>query len=225
MEVSKYISEILERGRIVHITLIDPEKQRPLQTVKLAKIAESENTDLIMVGGSSHLYSNIIAETIKKVKENINLPIVQIIRDGSEIEESVDCVVLPVVMNSVDPHFCLGLSISASRLLKNLRIEAIPIGYIIVNPGGTAGWVTKSQLIPRNKTSIAIDCAVAAETIGLKYVYLEAGHVGQNIYLQAESLGLGTVSVGAFDEEEIIKILNLPPTHKPLYVMPIGYPI
>jgi SagB-type dehydrogenase family enzyme len=59
---------------------------------------------------------------------------------------------------------------------------------------------------------------------GKQYVHLEAGHVGQNIYLQVESLGLGTVTVGAFDGEEIIKILNLPQAHKPFYVMPIGYP-
>lgn len=59
---------------------------------------------------------------------------------------------------------------------------------------------------------------------GRQYVHLEAGHVGQNIYLQVESLGLGTVTVGAFDGEELIKILNLPQTHRPLYVMPIGWP-
>ena len=59
---------------------------------------------------------------------------------------------------------------------------------------------------------------------GRQYVYMEAGHAAQNIYLQVESLGLGTVTVGAFDEEEIIKILNFPQTHIPLYVMPIGWP-
>jgi len=59
---------------------------------------------------------------------------------------------------------------------------------------------------------------------GKQYVHQEAGHAAQNIYLQVESLGLGTVTVGAFEEEEIIKILNLPQTHKPLYVMPVGYP-
>lgn len=59
---------------------------------------------------------------------------------------------------------------------------------------------------------------------GRQYVHMEAGHVGQNIYLEVESLGLGTVTVGAFDGEEIIKILNLPQTYKPLYVMPVGWP-
>lgn len=58
---------------------------------------------------------------------------------------------------------------------------------------------------------------------GRQYVHMEAGHAAQNIYLQVESLGLGTVTVGAFDEQEIIKILSLPESHQPLYVMPIGH--
>lgn len=58
---------------------------------------------------------------------------------------------------------------------------------------------------------------------GIQYVHIEVGHVGQNIYLQAESLGLGTVAVGAFYDDEVTRVLNLPENHAPLYVMPIGY--
>ncbi|KPK46039.1 MAG: hypothetical protein AMJ77_06495 [Dehalococcoidia bacterium SM23_28_2] len=57
---------------------------------------------------------------------------------------------------------------------------------------------------------------------GVRYVHMEAGHVGQNVYLQAEALGLGTVTVGAFQDEEISRALNLPPNYMPLYVMPTG---
>jgi len=58
---------------------------------------------------------------------------------------------------------------------------------------------------------------------GIQYVHQETGHVGQNIYLQVESLGLGTVTVGAFDKRKISQILNLPESYIPMYVMPIGH--
>jgi SagB-type dehydrogenase family enzyme len=58
---------------------------------------------------------------------------------------------------------------------------------------------------------------------GIRYAHIEVGHVGQNIYLQAEALGMGTVAVGAFDDREVAKVLQLPPKHEPLYVMPVGY--
>jgi nitroreductase len=48
--------------------------------------------------------------------------------------------------------------------------------------------------------------------------------VAQNVYLQAEALGLGTVTVGAFEDEKIAQALNLPSSYRPLYVMPIGHP-
>jgi len=59
---------------------------------------------------------------------------------------------------------------------------------------------------------------------GIRYVHIEVGHVGQNICLQAMALGLGTVPIGAFWDEQVSKVLNLPEEHKPLYVLPIGYP-
>lgn len=59
---------------------------------------------------------------------------------------------------------------------------------------------------------------------GERYVHMEAGHVGQNLYLQAEVLGLGMVVIGAFHDNQVKKVLDLPEERDPLYVIPIGHP-
>ena len=59
---------------------------------------------------------------------------------------------------------------------------------------------------------------------GYRYVHMEVGHVGQNVYLQAEALGLGTVAIGAFYDNEVRRILGLSRNLAPLYIMPVGYP-
>lgn len=71
-------------------------------------------------------------------------------------------------------------------------------------------------------------CAVYQRTCrrygerGERYVHMEVGHVGENIHLQAVALGLATVEVGAFHDENVKKVLGLEEQAKPLYIMPIG---
>lgn len=55
-----------------------------------------------------------------------------------------------------------------------------------------------------------------------RYVPMEAGHAGQNIYLQAESLGLSTVAIGAFRDDELRDLLDLEQSYRPLYIYPVG---
>jgi SagB-type dehydrogenase family enzyme len=57
---------------------------------------------------------------------------------------------------------------------------------------------------------------------GERYVHMEVGHVGENIHLQAVALGLSTVEVGAFNDEEVTKVLGVEEQIKPLYMMPVG---
>ncbi len=57
---------------------------------------------------------------------------------------------------------------------------------------------------------------------GVRYVHMEAGHAAENLYLQAVSLGLGMVVVGAFIDERVQELLGLPENLKPLYIIPIG---
>jgi len=57
-----------------------------------------------------------------------------------------------------------------------------------------------------------------------RYVHMEAGHAAQNIHLEAVALGLGSVAVGAFDDDEVHRVLGLGENEKPLYLIPIGEP-
>jgi SagB-type dehydrogenase family enzyme len=58
---------------------------------------------------------------------------------------------------------------------------------------------------------------------GVRYTHMEVGHAGQNLFLQATSIGLGTVVVGAFRDDEVAHVLDLAPEVRPLSLMPVGH--
>lgn len=78
--------------------------------------------------------------------------------------------------------------------------------------------------------AIVVVSAVNARTTakygrrGIRYVYLEAGHSSQNLLLQAVALGLAGATVGAFDDERLQQVLNLPEEEHPLVILTVGYP-
>ncbi len=57
---------------------------------------------------------------------------------------------------------------------------------------------------------------------GIRYVHIEVGHAAQNLCLQASALGLGAVTIGAFHDEQVTKLLDLPGNEQPLYIIPVG---
>ncbi|MBM3253056.1 MAG: SagB/ThcOx family dehydrogenase [Candidatus Omnitrophica bacterium] len=82
--------------------------------------------------------------------------------------------------------------------------------------------------IEKAPLSIIILCDYKRTTIrygnrGIQYVHIEAGHVAQNIHLEAVSLGLGSVPIGAFQDDRVKEILGLQ-KFEVLYIIPVGYP-
>ncbi len=87
-----------------------------------------------------------------------------------------------------------------------------------------------NQSSVKNAPGVIVICAVYERVTGkyrergVRYVHMEAGHAGQNIALQAVSLGLGTVPVGAFRDDAVKKIIAAGQNEVPLYLIPVGEP-
>lgn len=83
------------------------------------------------------------------------------------------------------------------------------------------GWIEAAP-------AMIVFCAVPSRTTrkygtrGMQYIYIETGHAAQNVFLEAQALGLGAAAVGAFDETQLARALQLVPGVAPLYLMPVG---
>lgn len=85
-------------------------------------------------------------------------------------------------------------------------------------------WVLKAQL------NIVITAVYSRTTRrygerGVRYVFMEAGHACQNVYLQATALGLGAVAIGAFNDDEIARIVGAGEEEHAIYMIALGRPV
>ncbi len=85
-----------------------------------------------------------------------------------------------------------------------------------------------SQSSVRDAPAVIVFSAVYERTTvkygerGVRYVFIEVGHAAQNVFLQAVSINLGAVVIGAFYDNEVKKIMKMPEREQPLYIMPVG---
>ena len=91
----------------------------------------------------------------------------------------------------------------------------------IANAALGQNWIKQANLIIFLAADFNITTAVYGSR-GERYVWMEAGHIAQNIYLQSTSLNLGSVAVGAYRDQQINEILNLPENLTCVYIMVVG---
>ncbi len=176
-----------------HAILIDPADQTPEVAAKKAIAAVSAGSGMILVGGSSDTDKENVDATIIAVKEALELvtwassqdteandtdqttPIVLFPQGATALSPAADAITFMMLMNSTDPRFLIGEQVAGAPYVKRSGIEAIPMGYVICEPGGKAGQVGRANLIQPTETERAAAYAMAAECYGFSLFYLEAG--------------------------------------------------
>lgn len=178
--VEKYLLDKIESEGSIHITLIDPEEVTPPQASRIVNKAKLSETSAIMIGGSTFVSSAHLDDVVKAVKRTVKIPIILFPNNVTGISRYADAIWFMSLLNSVDPYFLMGAQILGAPLVKRYALEPIPLGYLIVGEGGTAGVVGKAIPIPYNKPELAAAHALAGQYLGMRFVYLEAGSGAKN---------------------------------------------
>jgi phosphoglycerol geranylgeranyltransferase len=174
--VGKIESMILKRlleEKCLHFILLDP--QKPNDIGKIVNSAEQSGTSAILVGGSTAVLTSEYDAVIGQIKKNSNLPVIIFPSNLPSITNKADAIFFMSLLNSINPYFITGAQALGIGAIRKYKIEAIPLAYIIVGEGGSAGFVGQAQCIPIQHPELAIGYAMAAETFGFRFAYLEAG--------------------------------------------------
>jgi phosphoglycerol geranylgeranyltransferase len=164
----------VKRGPL-HFTLLDPDKQTPAQAARMATAAEAAGSNAIMIGGSTGYTRERLDRTTRAIKGACSLPTILFPTSSGLLTPHADAIFFMSLLNSRSPDFIIREHARAAPLLRRTRVEPIPMGYLIVEPGMRVGEVGQADPVPRDRPDIAVGYALAAEMLGMMLVYLEAG--------------------------------------------------
>jgi len=174
MTVKDYLLERMAGGTI-HMTLVDPDKQAPELAAEVAANAERMGTDAIMIGGSTDVNQMNLDETAAAIKKAVQIPVIYFPSGAHAISRHCDALYFMSMLNSRDVRMVIREQAMAAPVVKKLGLEPVSMGYILVEPGMKAGEVGQADLVKRDDPMAALGYALAAECLGMDFVYLEAG--------------------------------------------------
>ncbi len=174
MKVRDYIHETLEKHKL-HMTLIDPAKQTPEASGRIAAKACRAGTDAIMVGGSTGVTQANLDATVEQVKKNCKRPVIYFPSGANAIARNADAIYFMSLLNSRNVRNITGEHARGAPIIKKLGIEPISMGYVIVEPGMKVGEVGEADPVKRGDIASIVGYALTTEFFGMDLVYLEAG--------------------------------------------------
>lgn len=176
MQTWQKLLDIRKNRGAGYIVLIDPDKLSLEKSIELAAQAEMEDADVIFIGGSL-LSTPIFDELVKQIKQVVKIPVIIFPGGVQQISRHADGILFMSVISGRNPDLLIGQHVMGALIVKMLNLEAIPMGYMLIESGKvtSAEFMSNTKPIPRDKPDIAVAHALAAEYLGMKLIYLEAG--------------------------------------------------
>lgn len=169
-----------EKRKLLAI-LLDPDKIDWSGIAELAiKINASPATHLFI--GGSLVISDKIDGLVVFLKQNCTLPVVLFPGNPSQISDKADGILFLSLLSGRNPDFLIGHQVKAAPILKNTTLEIIPTGYLLIESGGETAVekISGTAPMPVADPRKILHTAMAAEMLGNKLVYLEAGSGAEN---------------------------------------------
>ena len=178
-KVEQYLKDRISEQGCIHFTLLDPDKSSGYDCADIAKEAEKGGTTAIMIGGSTLASSQDLDDAIQRIKKEVKVPVILFPNGPMGVSRYADAIWFMSLLNSQSPYYIIDAQMLSAPLVKRYGLEAIPMGYVICGEGCVAGYVGHARPISYRHPKLAVGYSLAAETLGMRFVYLEAGSGAQ----------------------------------------------
>ncbi len=172
--VERYLEERIAAGP-AHFTLIDPDKSPGEHAGRIARGAVELGSHVILLGGSTGMSREVMGRAAAAVKAAVRVPIVIFPEGPGSLAPEADAVLFMSLLNSRNLDLVIRTHARAAPVVRAMGLEPIPMGYLVIAPGMRVGEVGQVDAVARDDVSGATGWALAAEFLGMRFVYLEAG--------------------------------------------------
>jgi len=163
------------RGGPLHFTLIDPDKSPGARAAAVARGAVAQGSHVILLGGSTGISREVMGEAARSIKATVDVPVIIFPEGPGSLTADADAVLFMSLLNSRNLDLVIRTHARSSTTVRRMGLEAIPMGYLVVAPGMRVGEVGAVDPVARDDLAGATGYALAAELLGMRFVYLEAG--------------------------------------------------
>ncbi len=179
-KVERYIREKIKKENLLFV-LIDPlDYKTPKNAISSAIAAAEAGASAILIGGSIGVQGELLDNVASSIKRGIKdlgsyVPIILFPGNIATLTKYADALYFMSLLNSRNPYWISQAQTLASPIVKKIGIEPLPVGYIVVEPGGSVGWVGDANLVPRDRPKIATALALAGQFMGSRFILMDVG--------------------------------------------------
>jgi len=174
--VYKNIIDSVQKKEKLLAVLIDPDKMAiERASAFIEKVNKSIATHIFIGGSTVEEYAT--EKLVSEIKRHTKLPVVLFPGDVSQITENADALLFLSLISGRNPEYLIGKQVKAVSKLRQINLEILPTGYILIENGKETSVQRVSETLPMSRANIQaiIDTAKAGELLGMKLIYLEAG--------------------------------------------------
>jgi phosphoglycerol geranylgeranyltransferase len=178
--IEGYIYDEIKKHGTICFPLIDSENA--IDASNTAVKVQNMGASGVLVGGSSAIDQMQLSEVVSAIKKNTSIPVILFPGNVTGVSPKADAILFSSLLNSDDPYFITGAQALGALAVKKYNIEPLPTGYLIIGEGTTAWFIGRARAVPFNKPGIAVMYSLAAQYLGMRFLYLEAGSgASQNV--------------------------------------------
>ena len=174
-KVENYLKSQLKKKKSLVFVLIDSEVSNLNSSSKLAQEVEKIGASAILIGGSSATDQIEMAEVVSKIKKSIKIPIILFPGNVTGVVPQADAILFSSLLNSENPYFITQAQALGAPSVLKFGLEPLPTAYLVIGDGTSAWFIGSARGIPFEKPKIAAAYSLAAQFLGMRFVYLEAG--------------------------------------------------